>query len=173
MWASLFIFVLKDYFNIFIMDEDLLNLILRCDYKKISDRKLSGTIHELREIEPLIRMLNLDISKIKKRDPIDFEFSYGEKKIALEVTDVRPYLEIYKTAKGAIEKVVKSVISDCINSAKIQYFQIDIVLKSETYGIKKLKDDDAFKEEVQKFLYNGNCENPKYIDLNSATLLQI
>lgn len=48
------------------MNEDLLSLILRCDYKKISDRKLSDAIHELREIEPLIRLLNLDISKIKK-----------------------------------------------------------------------------------------------------------
>lgn len=27
-----------------------------------------------------------------------------------------------------------------------------------------MKDDKAFKEEVQKFLYNGRCESPKYIE---------
>ena len=69
-------------------------------------------------------------SQIQRRHglPIDFELKHGSKNIAIEVTDVRPYLENYKIAKKATENVVEEVIKNMIIGDTISYFQIDIIL---------------------------------------------
>lgn len=62
--------------------------------------------NEYREIEPLMSFLGIECSQIKRRhgQPIDFELKYENKNIALEVTDIRPYLENYKIAKKSNRK---------------------------------------------------------------------
>lgn len=122
--------------------------------------------NEYREIEPLLISLGLDLTNVKRRHglPIDFELKYVGKNIAIEVTDVRPYLENYKIAKKATEDVVKEVIRNMITEDTISYFQIDIILKEKTYSTKRLKTNFKFQKEVQKFLQYGSYEKSQYID---------
>lgn len=121
--------------------------------------------NEYREIEPLLLFLDISRTQIKRRhgQPIDFELKYGGKNIAIEITDVRPYLENYKIAKKATEDVVEDVIKNTITGDTISYFQIDIILKEKAYCTKRLKTNFEFQQEVHKFLQNGDCENPQYI----------
>ncbi len=122
--------------------------------------------NEYREIEPLLLSLGLDLTSVKRRHglPLDFELKFGNKNIAIEVTDVRPYLENYKIAKKATENVVEEVIKNMIVGDTISYFQIDIILKEKAYCTKRLKTNFEFQKEVQKFLQYGSYENPQYID---------
>lgn len=121
--------------------------------------------NEYREIEPLLLFLDISRTQIKRRHglPIDFELKYGGKNIAIEITDVRPYLENYKIAKKATENVVEEVIKNAITGDTISYFQIDIILTEKAYSTKRLKTNFEFQQEVQMFLQNGDCEEPQYI----------
>lgn len=121
--------------------------------------------NEYREIEPLMSFLGIEYSQIKRRhgQPIDFELKYENKNIAIEVTDIRPYLENYKIAKKATEKVVKEVIRDIIVDDTISYFQLDIILKAKTYSTKGLQTNLEFQKEAQEFLRSGNCGESQYI----------
>lgn len=122
--------------------------------------------NEYREIEPLLLFLDISRTQIKRRhgQPIDFELKYGGKNIAIEITDVRPYLENYKIAKKATENVVEEVIKNMIIGDTISYFQIDIILKEKAYSTKRLKTNLAFQKEIQEFLQIGNCEGSQYIE---------
>ena len=133
--------------------------------KSLSNNDLLQAQNEYREIEPLMVFLGIKYSQIKRRHglPIDFELKHGSKNIAIEVTDVRPYLENYKIAKKATENVVEEVIKNMIIGDTISYFQIDIILKEKAYSTKRLKTNFEFQQEVQKFLQNGDCEEPQYI----------
>lgn len=131
----------------------------------LSNNDLLQAQNEYREIEPLLSFLGIEYSQIKRRhgQPIDFELKYGGKNIAIEITDVRPYLENYKIAKKATEDVVEEVIKNTITGDTISYFQIDIILKEKAYCTKRLKTNFEFQQEVHKFLQNGDCEEPQYI----------
>ena len=133
--------------------------------KSLHNNDLLQTQNECREIEPLLSFLDIEYTQIRRRHglPIDFELSCGDRNIAIEVTDVRPYLERYKIAKKATENVVEEVIKNMIIGDTISYFQIDIILKEKTYYTKRLKTNFEFQQEVHKFLQNGDCENPQYI----------
>ena len=84
--------------------------------KSLSNNDLLQAQNEYREIEPLMAFLGIEYSQIQRRHglPIDFELKHGSKNIAIEVTDVRPYLENYKIAKKATENVVEEVIKNMI-----------------------------------------------------------
>lgn len=122
--------------------------------------------NEYREIEPLLLSLGLDLTNVKRRHglPIDFELKYKDKNIAIEVTDVRPYLENYKIAKKATEDVVEEVIRNVITEDTVSYFQIDIILKEKAYRAKRLKTNFEFQKEVQEFLHSGSCGKSQYIE---------
>lgn len=134
--------------------------------KSLSNNDLLQAQNEYREIEPLMSFWGIEYSQIKRRHglPIDFELKHGSKKIAIEVTDVRPYLENYKIAKKATENVVEEVIKNIIIGDTISYFQIDIILKEKAYSTKRLKTNLVFQKEIQKFLQIGNCEGSQYIE---------
>lgn len=141
-------------------DENLKKLM------SLSNNDLLQAQNEYREIEPLLSFLSIKYSQIKRRPgiPVDFELRYSGKNIAIEVTDVRPYLENYKIAKKATENVVEEVIKNMIIGDTISYFQIDIILKEKAYSTKRLKTNIEFQQEVHMFLQNGDCENPQYIE---------
>ena len=134
--------------------------------KSLSNNDLLQAQNEYREIEPLMAFLGIEYSQIQRRHglPIDFELKHGSKNIAIEVTDVRPYLENYKIAKKATENVVEEVIKNMIIGDTISYFQIDIILKEKAYSTKRLKTNLVFQKEIQEFLQIGNCEGSQYIE---------
>ena len=141
-------------------DESFENLM------SLSNNDLLQAQNEYREIEPLLSFLGIKYSQIKRKDgvPIDFELRHNGKNIAIEVTDVRPYLENYKIAKKATENVVEEIIKNMIIGDTISYFQIDIILKEKAYSTKKLRTNSEFQREVHKFLQNGYCEESQYIE---------
>lgn len=132
----------------------------------LSNNDLLQAQNEYREIEPLLSFLSIEYSQIKRRHgiPVDFELRYSGKNIAIEMTDVRPYLENYGIAKKATENVVEEVVKNMIIGDTISYFQIDIILKEKAYSTKRLKTNFEFQQEVHKFLQNGDCENPQFIE---------
>lgn len=132
----------------------------------LSNNDLLQAQNECREIEPLLSFLDIEYSQVRRRHglPIDFELSCGDRKIAIEVTDVRPYLERYKIAKKATEKVVEEIVKNIIAGDTISYFQVDIVLKEKAYSTKRLKTNPELKKELQEFLLFGHCEESQYIE---------
>ena len=133
--------------------------------KHLSMNDLLQTEHENREIEPLIYKLDIKPSQIKKRQgkPIDFELIYNKKKIALEVTDIRPYIKIHKIAKQSTENTIEKIIKESINNETISYFQINIILTEKTYNTKNLQSNLELKKEIQEFILNGHYDNSIYI----------
>lgn len=132
----------------------------------LSSNDLIQTQNEYREIEPLAVALGVDFTNIKKRygKPIDFELEYDCKKIGIEVTDIRPYLEIHKISKHATESAVERVIKQCISDSYIsQHCQFDILLKEEAYCAKHIQQDVEFLKEIKEYLCTGTCEHPKFI----------
>lgn len=136
------------------------------ELKSLSNNDLLQAQNEYREIEPLMSFLGLEYTQLKRRHglPVDFELKFGNKNIAIEVTDVRPYLENYKIAKNATENIVEEIIKNMITADTISYFQINIILKEKTYSTKQLKTNFEFQKEVQEFLQSGNCINSQYIE---------
>lgn len=133
---------------------------------KLSDHELRQAQHEYRAIEPLIASMGISFSSVTQRYkvPIDFEVDFDGKKIAIEVTDVRPYLEKHKVAKRATERVVANIIKEYIGRESIPYFQIDIILKEKTYHAKNLNHNDEFRREIQELLRNGVYKHPQYVE---------
>lgn len=142
------------------ISEDIANL------NDMSTNDMKQAQNEYNEIEPLIMKLKINPNFFNRRQgvPIDFELNYMDKRIALEVTDVRPYLEFFKSSKAATEKVVENVIRNIIAEDKISYFQIDIILKECTYCTKRLKTNSELKKEVKEYLENGYCKEPQFIE---------
>lgn len=136
------------------------------ELKSLSYNDLVQAQNEYQEIEPLLISLGLDLTNVKRRhgQPIDFELEYVGKKIAIEVTDARPYLENYKIAKKATENIVEKIIRNMIREDTISYFQIGIILKAKTYRTKGLLTNLEFQKEVHELLQNGYCEKPQYIE---------
>ena len=132
--------------------------------KSLSNNDLLQAQNEYREIEPLMAFLGIEYSQIQRRHglPIDFELKHGSKNIAIEVTDVRPYLENYKIAKKATENVVEEVIKNIIIGDTISYFQIDIILKEKAYSTKRLKTNLFFQKSIKVFLQNCKLVGSKY-----------
>lgn len=133
---------------------------------RLSFNDLLQEENEYREITPLISFLRIDIKQFKRRNglPIDFAIEYNNKRIGIEVTDIRPYLYNYRISKKATENTVEDIIKNNVIEDTISYFQIDIILKEKTYKTKRLKTKSKFQEEIQQFLKRGKCNNPQYIE---------